>query len=259
MQSNRSVGWKRAKLTGHLNEDLVAKEFFDSNVKISLSGTKKVPSILGRKTPTKPDIIISYPNRKIRRSLKKSKSGQVHLNSVEIFINGFEKKYHPVSTEVKESLKLIFGGSNKSFDILNTPEFVHTNSKIRETELRRKTLCFETFKKYDEKSFNNMIFWFKDNIDKIATIIFKTGWVSDENNYADELWYKNLVDNDSDINKVYDIEKIINNAKKNKSEVYPKTKNGGTVINLPFGWVQYHQGQMQFHHSMNQIEKLLVD
>ena len=33
--------------------------------------------------------------------------------------------------------------------------------------------------------------------------------------------------------------------------------NGGTTIQLPFGFVQWHKGQMQFHHSYEKIRNLL--
>lgn len=34
-------------------------------------------------------------------------------------------------------------------------------------------------------------------------------------------------------------------------------KNGGTTIQLPFGFVQWHQSSMQFHHSFDKIRNIL--
>jgi hypothetical protein len=256
---NRSKGWKRAKLSGHLNEELVASFLKEGVVNVSVCGKTKVQSILGRKTPTKPDIRIDFGHTVTNRSLKKSLSGQVHLNSVDTFIRGYEVKYSKVPASIQETLKMVFGGSKITHELLQRPELIHENLTIRNMELRRKTLCFETLRKYDEVAMNDLVVWFQNNIDRIATIVFKTGWVQDSQNFANELWYKNLVDEGSYVDQVFNIDNIITKSLDRKSEVYPKTKNGGTVISLPFGWVQYHQGQMQFHHSYTQISKLLVD
>lgn len=258
-ETNRSKGWKGAKDSGHLNEKLVAENMNDGVTNGYSCGFSKVSSLLGRKTPSKPDIVIESQGQIRRRSLKKSLSGQVHLNSVDIFVRGFEVKYEKVPDNIRESLKLIFGGSKLSWNILQDPKFIHDDQKIRNMELRRKTLCFETFRKFDESAFNDLIQWFRNNIQQIATIIFQTGWASEQDNHADELWYKNLVDEGSSFDEVFDIDQIIQKSLDQKERIYPKTKNGGTVINLPFGWVQYHQGQMQFHHSLKQISELFVD
>ena len=258
-ETNRSEGWKGAKASGHLNEKLVAEKMNDGVTNVYSCGFSKVSSILDRKTPSKPDIIIDSKGRIRRRSLKKSFTGQVHMNSVDIFSRGFEVKYEKVPDKIRESLKLIFGGSKLSWDILQDSKFIHMDQKIRNMELRRKTLCFETFRKFDESAFNDLIKWFRNNIQQIATIIFQTGWASEQENHADELWYKNLVDEGCSFDQVFDIDQIIEKSLSKKDQIYPKTKNGGTVINLPFGWVQYHQGQMQFHHSLKQISELFVD
>ena len=42
-----------------------------------------------------------------------------------------------------------------------------------------------------------------------------------------------------------------------EKETFFGTTNGGTTIQLPFGFVQWHQHQMQFHHNYYKIKILL--
>jgi len=255
----RDEGWSYAKESGHCNEFLVSSYLKNKGCDTKVIGTKKVDSILGKKTPTKPDILIVSEGRTKKRSLKKSLSGQVHLNKVSIFIKGYESFYGPIQPKVKEALYLVFSGSKNISDILSNPNYNHQNIKIMDTQRRRKTLCFDTLKKYDITMFDDMIQWFKDNIMNITTIVFKTGWVSDDEFYADEVWYKNMVDEEQTVDEVFSIDDIISRVGNHTDKIYAKTKNGGTVINLPFGWVQYHQGGLQFHHSYVQIKDLFID
>jgi len=258
-QKNRSNGWSHAKESGHRNEFLVSTYLNNKGYKTKVIGTKKVDSILGKKTPTKPDVLVVCDGQLKKRSLKKSLSGQVHMNKVNIFIKGYESIYGVISEDIKEALRLVFSGSNNIDNILNNPMYEHQDVKIMETQKRRKTVCFDTLKKYNITMFDNMIQWFKDNITNITTIVFKTGWVKDDEFYANEVWYKNMVDDKQTVDEVFDIEEMIVRVGNHKDKVYAKTKNGGTVINLPFGWVQYHQGGLQFHHSYGQIKELYID
>ena len=251
----RSESWKNAKLSGHLNEVLVAKSL-DGCREV---GHKKVESVLGRKTPMKPDIVQTLGDISVNLSLKKSLSGQAHMNKVPVFIKGYEKIFGEVPKDVTESLLLTFGGSSSVKKILTNPLYEHENKKIMNTQLRRQTICFDTFRKYDNTQFENLIDWMKNNVANLATIVLKTGWASDSNFHAHKLMYNNMVDENVFENKVFDIDAIIQKSKEQKNKVFPKTKNGGTVINLPFGWLQYHQGGLQFHHSYSQVSELFVD
>ena len=40
-------------------------------------------------------------------------------------------------------------------------------------------------------------------------------------------------------------------------ETYYSSTNGGTTIQLPFGFVQWHKGQLQFHHSFYKLCDML--
>ena len=41
-----------------------------------------------------------------------------------------------------------------------------------------------------------------------------------------------------------------------KEMIEPGQTRGGTTIKLPFGFVQWHQGQIQFHHNLDLIKKI---
>ena len=63
---------------------------------------------------------------------------------------------------------------------------------------------------------------------------------------------------EDDTDEIFDIEDICKISKNNaNTEIMYGTTNGGTTIQLPFGFVQWHQHQLQFHHQYCKIKKLL--
>ena len=106
MKSKRSESWSKAKKTGHLNEEIVCDKlgFGFSTSK------KKVESVFNDKTPPKSDIYGPY-----NLSLKKSLVGQVHMNKVNRWIEGYESIYGEIPENVKKVFFLLFGGYD--FDV----------------------------------------------------------------------------------------------------------------------------------------------
>jgi len=255
---NRSDGWKHGKNSGHLNEKMVVDYYaqLNQNLNVEVSGMKKTDSIMGKKTTPKPDIRVNNNGSIINYSLKKSLNGQVHMNKVSIFITGYEKIFEDIPLEVKDGLLFLFGGNSAINKVLENKLYVHSDKKIRETELRRKTLCIDTLKKYDINIYHNMMKWIQDNISNITEIVFKRGWALSKDNFADVLWYKNLVDYGQNVDNMFNIDELIEKCGRLKDKVTYGTKNGGTTINLPFGHLQYHQGGLQFHHSYEKISLL---
>lgn len=245
MGRNRSEGWSHAKKTGHENESLIMIEL---GIGYTIN-QNKVESIFGDKTIPKIDIY-----GPIKHSLKKSLGGQVHMNKVDRFINGYEKMYDNIPNNVKEVMFLIFGGSKNINKILDLKELIHPNQKIRNTEIRRKTLCIETLIKYDKSMYDEFILWMGDNIHNITELVFKKGWAKDEKDWVDILWYKNNI-GENDVDEKFFIDEIISKSK--GKQITCGNKNGGTTIQLPFGHLQYHQGGLQFHHSFSKIKQLL--
>ena len=83
------------------------------------------------------------------------------------------------------------------------------------------------------------------------------GAVRQRDEWSEFVWYVNFL-GEHNVDEIFPIEKICNASMKvAENEVYYGDKNGGTTIHLPFGFVQWHQKQMQFHHDFNKINDLL--
>ena len=80
-----------------------------------------------------------------------------------------------------------------------------------------------------------------------------------DTDWAEFLWYKNLVDEElKDLDSIFKIKKLCEACKNDTDiKIVYGTKNGGTTIHLPFGSLQWHQGKMQFRHNFNKITELL--
>lgn len=244
MKRNRSQGWKHAKISGHQNEDLVQN---DLGEEYSILKTK-VDSIFGGKTTPKTDI---YGPK--NHSLKKSLSGQVHMNKVCRFVDGYETLYGNIPDDIKKVLYLMFGGSDIVDGILQSNEYIHQDSKVRAMEMRRKTISADTMLKYNRALYNDFLSWLKDNIKNITELVFMKGWVKNENDWVDVLWYKNKM-GENNIDEKFLVKDIIDRCEGH--DVSYGQKNGGTTIILPFGHLQFHQGGLQFHHSYKKIKEL---
>ena len=114
---------------------------------------------------------------------------------------------------------------------------------------------------YDSDLCDALLQWFNDNIKDIFSFCFATGLVSDESEWANIVWYRNeLAENDmDDMFNVDDVrERLMPTAEYG-------TRTGGSTIQLPFGFVQWHSptkvipGCMQFHHNFEKIKALMED
>ena len=279
---NRSEGWKHAKITGHTNEsditskinknklyreNLEKKLNLDSDIKSANEGglkEKNVQDVFGGSTKSKTDLKITFINsKKINLSIKKSLGGQVYLIGVDRFINGFEIQFKcKVPQNIKRSFKLFFAGADDTSKIIENTEIDNIEDKkkekIKKYEMRKNRITWITFKKYDLKLSNTFIEWFKDNISNIFLFCFERGLSKNKSEWADYVWYKNeLEENNVDaIFNISKLSKIIDN-KKFKSMIVPGKSLGGTTIQLPFGSVQWHLGQIQFRHDLNLMRKIL--
>jgi hypothetical protein len=265
-----SDGGRKMKIEGHLNEELVSSEILNSLEKTSFTNllsqdekvievicdgikSKKVDSIVeGKKTTPKCDIKVVTSNRIIKLSIKKSNSGQVHLNKVKSFIAGYEQLYTPIPKLVKEALLFLFSGHDKTISILKDPKYYNENTN--ELETHHETLTIETMNKYNPSLSEELLIWIKDNIKNVAEIVFKRGWVLNEEYWGQFILYRNKLNN-SDMDDIVDIDVLI--SKCSSDDIKFGTENGGTTIILPFGSVQYHLGGLQFHHNRKKILDLV--
>jgi hypothetical protein len=81
--------------------------------------------------------------------------------------------------------------------------------------------------------------------------------VRDSKEWSDFVWYVNLL-GENDIDDIFFIEDICTAVQKvAREETYYGSSFGGTTIQLPFGFVQWHQGQLQFHHNYEKLKNIL--
>lgn len=274
---DRSAGWQYAKLSGHKNEDLV-KELLDTNavfqnaflarvdraseriIKTSVGGLHEtnVPSVNGNKTKSKTDLkVYLSSNEMINVSIKKSLRGQVYFVRAGLFIDTFEKQFGMrIPASVQRAINLFWAAAEDAVGIIE--EYAdRSNCKNYNLQIRHRSLNATTLKKYDESLFNDLLRWFICNAYEIAKLSFSMGAVLDKREWSDFIWYINLLGENKidDIFYIDDICNAVQNAA--KTETYFSRTNGGTTIQLPFGFVQWHQEQLQFHHKYNKLRNIL--
>lgn len=272
---NRAEGWKHAKLTGHENEALLEAivendgglqsrllscgGFPDAEIDhIDFGGLKEhdVDCILGGKTKSKSDMHIYLNNdHQINVSIKKSAGGQVYLIGVDRFIEGFEAQFgKTIPEDVKRAISLYWGTADDTTDIVQA-----YSGKNKSYELRKHRLVKETMDAYDPKLSEILLQWFNDNIADIFLFCFASGMASDKNEWANVIWYRNELQ-ENDMDDMFNISEL---ARKMTSTAEFGTKTGGSTIQLPFGFVQWHSpkkvipGCMQFHHGFDKMRGLV--
>lgn len=274
---DRSTGWKHAKLSGHKNEDIV-KINLDKNkdfqadflkkinrsdasiIRTSIGGLHEtnVPSVNGRKTKSKTDLKVYLDTDEvINVSIKKSLGGQVYFIRARLFIDTFEKQFNTeIPADVQRAINLFWAASDDAVDIIEHYGD-RTIQKDYDLQLRHKSLNATTLKSFDEHLYFVLLEWFTENAYELAKLSFSMGAVRDSDEWSDFVWYINLL-GENDTNDIFFIEDICNAVQDVAiSETYYGSSYGGTTIQLPFGFVQWHQGQLQFHHNYEKIYRLL--
>lgn len=273
-QRNRAEGWSYAKLSGHLNENRVKELFDNSTYKAEFSEKLRignidraqvgglhergVESVLGDKTTSKTDLRLTLTNGShLNFSIKKSAGGQVFLITVERFIKGYETHFGEIPANVQNVMKLYFAGHPDIDKLLNDAKlFVGQNNHLIAYQKRKKRLVKNTLEQYNQALPEVLLEWFKSNIANIADFCFSKGLALDPKEWAEYLWYKNMVGGKIE-EQMYYISDIKTSAAKNRESIAYGTRMGGSTIQLPFGFVQWHQGQMQFHHSQKRLNSIV--
>ncbi len=270
MMRNRSEGWQWAKRSGHKNEDLVCQQFenedycnefakrigCDNILSANVGGLceKEVETVLGDYSKGKTDLVLSCQDgTQVNVSIKKSLGGQVFLVTIDRFINGFEKQFNRVIPEnVKEAIGLFWGSSSKVEDI------VKRCGVKKDYELRKHRLVAETLKAYNAKLYDCLLQWFKDNIKDIVLFCFSRGLVKKQILWAEFVWYINMLD-ENNVDSIFSIKQICDACYENREQIVYGNRFGGTTIQLPFGFVQWHSPQktvpgcIQIHHKYKSL------
>lgn len=210
----------------------------------------------GGKTKSKTDMWLFLSNgKRLNVSIKKDPGGQVFLIGIDRFIRGFESQYHKrIPEDVVRALELYFGSAADTVDIVQT--YGSTNQSL---ELRKHRLVADTLMAYDDRLYNALLAWFNRNINELFDFCFSKGLAEHPEDWAHIVWYKNLVGENSFDTMIY----LPELAGRIPPAAAYGTRNGGSTIQLPFGFVQWHSprkvipGNLQFHHTYDKVLQLL--
>lgn len=275
---DRATGWQHAKLSGHKNEALV-KQLLDNDsdyaqsvlyrlghpidkIKATSIGglhETNVPSVTGnRKTKSKTDLkLFLESGEDVKISIKKSLGGQVYFVRAGIFIDTFEAQFKKsIPESVKRAINLFWAAADDAISII-AQYADRSNKKNYDLQIRHASLNATTLKAYDASLYNDLLNWFTENAYELTALSFAMGAVRDQEEWSDFVWYINLLE-ENDVDAIFSIPALCKAAANVASrETYYSATNGGTTIQLPFGFVQWHQGQLQFHHNFNKVTDLL--
>jgi hypothetical protein len=272
---NRSEGWTHAKISGHSNEEILKNRIKDNSdfrrelakkikntsqisaVNVGGINETNVADVFGGKTKSKTDLILSWEDGlHTNISIKKSSGGQVYLIGVDRFLAGYQKQFNEqIDAKVIRAFKLFFGGASDMISLLHD-ENLSKGKKIEvlDYELRKKRMTWKTMSAYDNELCEILIKWFQDNIRNIILFCFQRGLASNQNDWAEFVWYHNEIESGV-IDSMHNIEIMAEELASESSikQIEAGEKNGGTTIKLPFGFVQWHLSQIQFHHQQHVI------
>lgn len=271
MPRNRAEGWQHAKITGHQNEQLIA-EFTVKDETIQnrllacahLSGVSvesvgfgglcesDVECILGGRTKSKTDMWLNLSNgKRLNVSLKKDEGGQVFLIGIDRFLEGFQRQYGKVIPDIVcRAIALYFGSAPDTEQIIE--QYGGKNKKL---ELRKHRLVADTLRAYDPALYDCLLQWMNENSFELFDFCFARGLASKPEDWAHIVWYKNMIGE-----KQFDTMLYLPDLRNHipRTAEYG-TRNGGSTIQLPFGFVQWHSprkvipGNLQFHHSYRKV------
>jgi len=274
---NRAEGWKHAKITGHENEELV-KELFSKKgnfqveflkrirkedcliTTVDVGGLKErnVESILGGTTKSKTDLKITLNDGTLLKiSIKKSLAGQVYLIPIKHFIDGYEKQYlEKIPDDVKRAIELYWGSAEDTVDIIEKFGTFITYEKYKHRAVA------DTIKNYKLSLYEKLLNWFQSKTYELFDFCFAKGLAKNQEDWANVVWYINKL-GENDVDELFltdDLAKCL--AKEAYTETAYGKVNGGSTIQLAFGFVQWHSpkkiipGCIQFHHKYDKIKKL---
>lgn len=271
---NRASGWKHAKLSGHSNEQLLDKRLNRDEdyqrdllrrigrdgrfLHASVGGPreKNVECIFpGETTKSKTDMYILLDDgSRCNISIKKSLGGQVYLIRDQRFILGFERQYgKPIPESVQRAIQVFWGSAE------DTPDLIKAYGTSEVYERRKNRLVADSLKVYDANLYYELLQWFVDNAYEITDFCFSKGLAKNREDWADILWYKNELGENS-VDEVIPIGELCNRVQRAaQAHTSYGTRGGGTTIQLPFGFVQWHQAQMQFHHRYDRIHQIMAE
>lgn len=272
----------RQKESGHKNELLVAsalnndKQFlahFCSRVGHAVSEfvcaeaggkhAKRVPSVLGGKTQGKTDVSVLWKDGTYTNiSLKKNPAGQVYLVTAKNFVNAYEAQYKTiVPSKVRRALAFFIGEDSESRAILEATDIAVDGKKARELAYEQNyRLMFAVIENYDPRMASELLAFLHKQLANIFELCFSAGAVAERSLWSNVLWYRNLVDAESQgLNYLISIPIVKAAIERHlKRLVVEPGKEPGSTIQLPFGHLQYHLKQLEFYQKLQKIQELIA-
>jgi len=178
---------------------------------------------------------------------------------VNLFFQVFEAQFGKlIPAEVKHAMQLFWSDADDAVPIIK--QYGDSNdTKSYNLQIRHKSLNAATLENYDKNLYEAMLNWFRENAYELTKLSFAMGAAREREEWSDYVWYINTL-GENEIDEIFHIEKICEGAvRKTEQETYYGEKNGGTTIQLPFGFVQWHQAKMQFHHNYWKVKALCED
>ena len=276
---DRAQGWKHAKLSGHANEDRIehlllsnrtaqakflARIGRDGHSIVSISGgglgEAHVSSVFGpgEMTTPKADMYVRLDNGEtVTFSIKKSLAGQVYLVTIENFIRAYESNFGPIPDIVKRGISLYWGSA------ADTQSVIDRFGTCKELETRKHRIVAETMRCYDRELYDAFLKWFVQHAGNLAELCFARGGAKDPKDWAQYVWYWNEL-GETNVDAIFKVSDVCAAVSKEAERLTAfGNVNGGSTIQLPFGFVQWHSPQktiprsLQFHHKYVRITKLL--
>ena len=132
-----------------------------------------------------------------------------------------------------------------------------SSARSYQLQLKHKSLNAATLKNYNEELYCALLNWFTENAYELTKLSFSTGAALEKREWSDFIWYINLLGENS-TDDIFRIKDICCAAQASaQSQTFFSAKNGGTTIQLPFGFVQWHQRKLQFRHDYDKLKNIL--
>ena len=156
---------------------------------------------------------------------------------------------------MERAIRLFIAGAPDTAEISSSMAISSEEDyKIREYERRKERLTWRTLEKYNAELSECLLSWVKSHIKELTFFCFQRGLAVNRQDWAHFIWYRNEVDGDvGDV--LFEINQMSEelSAQSSLRHIAPGAKGGGTTIKLPFGFLQWHQGQIQFHHQQKEL------
>lgn len=268
---DRSEGWQHAKTSGHLNEKHLAQLLTDDEkfgreigrrvfgkdvglpVEVNGGGAnaEHVMDIFGLHTNGKPDIYVRWSRSEpVNFSVKKSRTGQVFLTSVDRFIRGYEHHFEESVPERVATMMRLFIGAQQ--------DEAHQRFQLEKHQHR---LLGVTLARYFPEDWNATLNWLNARCNQIADFVFARGYAKNKSDFATHVWYFVTDGGSVSINEIFPISVVIRHLSISSNQVSIGPRNGGSTIVFPFGFLQMHspqaKNQIQFHHQYAKLSDLV--